>query len=99
MKAMANTRFTSARFSKLRRTIGSQSGQSLVELALLTPLLLLLLIGIVEMGRYAYLSIVLGNAAETGALYGAQNLAASADTNGIKAAARMTTTMAKALQV
>lgn len=66
----------------------SQSGQSLVELALLAPLLLLLLLGVVEMGRYAYLSIILGNAAESGALYGAQSLADSADTTGIQNAAQ-----------
>jgi Flp pilus assembly protein TadG len=66
----------------------SERGQSLVELALLTPILLLLVIGIVEMGRYAYLSIVLGNAAESGALYGAQNLADAANTAGIQAAAQ-----------
>jgi hypothetical protein len=42
----------------------------------------------VEMGRYAYLSIVLGNAAESGAIYGAQSLAKSVDAIGIKAAAQ-----------
>jgi Flp pilus assembly protein TadG len=88
MKTKAETRESAARISKPRLRLGSQSGQSLVELALLTPILLLLIIGIVEMGRYAYLSIVLGNAAESGALYGAQNLANSADTTGIKAAAQ-----------
>ena len=52
----------------------SQSGQSLVELALITPLLLVVILGIIEMGRYAYLSILVGNAAETGAEFAAQNL-------------------------
>jgi Flp pilus assembly protein TadG len=70
-------------FSRLR----SQAGQSLVELALLTPLLLVLLIAIVEMGRYSYLSIVLGNAARAGASYGAQGLAYCVNTSGIQTAA------------
>lgn len=48
----------------------SESGQSLVELALVTPLLLLLALGVIEMGRYAYISIVVGNAARAGASYG-----------------------------
>jgi Flp pilus assembly protein TadG len=65
----------------------SQSGQSLVELALLAPILLLLIIGVVEMGRFAYISILVGNAAEAGAIYGAQSLPNSADTSGIQTAA------------
>src|ERR1019366_2064428 len=65
----------------------SQSGQSLVELALLTPILLLLLLGVVELGRFAYISILVGNAAEAGAMYGAQSLPNSADTSGIQTAA------------
>jgi len=70
--------------ARLRRPFTSESGQSLLELALLTPLLLLILIGVVEMGRYAYLSILLGNAAESGTLYGAQSLTDSVDTTGIQ---------------
>ena len=75
------------RFARAFRTLRSQSGQSMVELALLTPLLLLMVIGTVEMGRYGYLSILLGNAARAGASYGAQNLALSVDTTGIYNAA------------
>ncbi len=56
-------------------------------MALLTPLLLTLLIGIIELGRYAYLSILVGNAARAGAAYGAQSLAQSSDTAGIHTAA------------
>src|SRR5712671_2785462 len=68
-------------------TLRSQSGQSLVELALLTPLLLLLLIGTVEMGRYAYIDILVANAARAGAAFGAESLPQSNDPNGIKKAA------------
>lgn len=64
----------------------SERGQSLVELALLTPLLVAIAIGIVELGRYASLSIQVANAARAGAAYGSQNLAAAANTAGIQAA-------------
>lgn len=65
----------------------SQCGQSLLEVALLTPLLLILLIGVIEVGRYAYISIVVGNAARAGVAYGAQSLPQSVDTTGIQRAA------------
>jgi Flp pilus assembly protein TadG len=63
-------------------------GQSLVELAFVVPLLLLLLVGIVEIGRFAFYSIVVSNAARAGAQYGAQSLANAADTAGIATAAK-----------
>ena len=65
----------------------SDSGQTLLEVALLTPLLLALLVGGIEFGRYAYLSILVGNAARAGAAYGAAHLAQSVDTAGIQTAA------------
>lgn len=55
-----------------------QRGQTLLEVALLTPMLLLLLLGVIEMGRYAYISILVGNAARAGAAYGAQSRPQSA---------------------
>ena len=65
----------------------SQSGQSLVEVALVSPFLLLLLLGLIELGRYAYISILVGNAARAGAAYGSQSLVDSVDATGIQAAA------------
>jgi Flp pilus assembly protein TadG len=59
----------------------------MVEVALLTPLLLALVLGAIEIGRYAYISILVGNAAHAGAMYGAQSLPQSADTAGIQKAA------------
>jgi Flp pilus assembly protein TadG len=64
-----------------------ERGQSLVELAFVVPLLLLLLVGIIEIGRFAFYSILVSNAARAGAQYGAQNLASASDTVGIAAAA------------
>jgi Flp pilus assembly protein TadG len=62
-------------------------GQSLAEVALLTPLLLLLLVGTIEVGRFAYYSIEVSNAARAAVQYGAQSLANSQDTAGIQIAA------------
>jgi Flp pilus assembly protein TadG len=71
---------------RCRLAIG-QSGQSLLELALVTPLLLAMVLGAIEIGRYAFLSILVADAAHAGALYGAQNNGTAADTTGITKAA------------
>jgi Flp pilus assembly protein TadG len=78
-----------ARILANRRTSrrAAQSGQALLEVALVTPLLLLLAVGIIEIGRYAYYSILVADAARAGAQYAAQNLATAADTAGIQTAA------------
>ena len=49
----------------------AQEGQSLVELALLLPILLLIMTGVLDLGRafHAYITVV--NAAREGARYGA----------------------------
>ncbi len=67
---------------------GRQSGQSLVELGLLIPFFVLLLLGVIEIGRYAYIAILVGNAARAGAAYGAQSSATVGDTAGITTAAK-----------
>ena len=66
---------------------GKPSGQSLIEVALMLPFLLLLMIGVIELGRYAYIGILVGNAARAGAEYGIQSNVTSVDTVGIKNAA------------
>jgi Flp pilus assembly protein TadG len=71
----------------LRNRLKGESGTSILELGLLTPILLFLLLGVIEIGRYAELSIQVTNAARAGAQYGAQNLATAADNNGIENAA------------
>ena len=68
-----------------------QTGIALVEFAIVVPLLTLLLIGIIELGRFTYYSIVVGNAANAGAQYGAQNGSTAADigpSGGIVTAAK-----------
>jgi Flp pilus assembly protein TadG len=72
---------------RLKTHRATQAGQALLEVALVTPLLLLLAVGIIEIGRYAYYSILVADAARAGAQYGAQNLATAADSAGIRAAA------------
>jgi Flp pilus assembly protein TadG len=65
----------------------AERGQSLLEMAFLTPVLLLLMVGIIEVGRFAYYSIEVTNAARAGVQYGAQNLADANDITGIQQAA------------
>ncbi len=70
------------------RSKRSQSGQALVELAFVLPLLLVLALGVIEIGRFAYISILVGNAARAGSAYGSRGLVQSADTTGIANAAK-----------
>jgi Flp pilus assembly protein TadG len=77
----------SSRSPQHRGILRSQSGQSLLEVALLTPLLLTLLLGTIDLGRYGYAGILVGNAARAGAAYGAQSLTLSVNPTGIQDAA------------
>lgn len=54
-----------------KRLLPSQKGQSLVELALTLPVIVLLLFGILEFGRISYSYIVITHAAREGARAGA----------------------------
>ena len=63
------------------------AGAALVEMTLVAPLLILLLIGIVEVARYATFAIMVGNASRAGVQYGAQNLVLALDNNGMQNAA------------
>ncbi|MFV9510501.1 TadE/TadG family type IV pilus assembly protein [Tepidibacillus sp. LV47] len=47
-----------------------EQGQSLVEFALVTPILLLLLLGIIEFGHIFYSYLMIENASRDGARYG-----------------------------
>jgi Flp pilus assembly protein TadG len=59
----------------------------MVELAFMVPALVLLVLGVIEIGRYAYAGILVGNAARAGVAYAAQGLGNSVDTTGIQNAA------------
>ncbi len=73
--------------AKLRKLARSERGTSMLELALVAPVLIFLLIGIVEIGRYGYFAILAANAARAGVQYGAQNLQTAMDNTAITNAA------------
>lgn len=64
-----------------------QRGVALVEFAIAVPLLALILVGLIEVGRYAYFAIAVGNAARAGASFGAASFVNAANLAGIRAAA------------
>jgi Flp pilus assembly protein TadG len=67
-------------------TIRSDFGQAFVELALVLPIFILLLVGAAELGRIAFASIEVSNAARAGVAYGAQNHITASDLPGIRSA-------------
>jgi len=72
---------------KKRNLFRSDSGTSLIEFALVLPVLVFLLLGVIEVGRYAYYAILAANAARAGVQYGAQSLQDAQDTTGMQNAA------------
>ncbi len=70
-----------------RNATRDDKGQAFVELALVLPIFILLLVGAAEVGRIAFASIEVSNAARAGVSYGAQNHATASDTTGIQTAA------------
>lgn len=50
-----------------------EAGQSMVELALAVPLLLLVVLGVADFGRAFYYTTAITNAAKAGAVYAAMN--------------------------
>ncbi len=67
------------------RLFRKTQGSSLVELALVSPVLILMLLGVIDLGRAYYLAMEIAGAAESAAAYGIQN---PTDTVGINAAAQ-----------
>ena len=60
------------RVSKIKRggILGREGGQSLAELAIIMPMLTLVLVGLLDMGRVIYTYTVMVNAAREAALVG-----------------------------
>lgn len=75
------------RAAGIREILRGDAAQNLVEFAVVVPVVLLLLVGAVEIGRLAYLGMLVKNAAHAGVQYGAQNLATAADNTGMQNAA------------
>ncbi len=65
----------------------ADKGSALAEMAIIAPLLVLLLIGLMEVGRFGNYTILVGNAARAGVQYGAQNLITAADIAGMQTSA------------
>jgi Flp pilus assembly protein TadG len=63
-------------------------GQSFVEFAIVSPVLLLFLLGIMDFGRVFFVAIELNNAARAGTQYGIQSPANAADVSGMQQAAQ-----------
>ena len=72
----------------MRRFHTADDGVAILELALIAPFLILLAIGIIEIGVYTRDAMEVGNAARAGVQYGAQSTATSNDAPGISAAAK-----------
>ncbi len=71
----------------MKRFAGNDTGVAILELALTAPFLILMTIGIIDIGRFARDGIEVGNAARAGASFGAYDVANSTSTNGIASAA------------
>lgn len=64
----------------------SEAGASIIEFAIVLPILALLAVGIIDLGRWAYYGIVAANSARAGAQYGAQDANHASDSTGMTAA-------------
>jgi Flp pilus assembly protein TadG len=73
--------------SMLRHRVREKAGQAFVELALVLPIFLLLLVGAVEVGRLAFASIEVSNAARAAVAYAARSHITAQDTANIQLAA------------
>ena len=69
------------------RRIASERGTQLVEMAMLSPFLVLLAMGATDFARVSYTSITLANAARTGAQYALQSSIHALDNGQIQTAA------------
>lgn len=73
--------------TKLLRRLRSNRGSSVVEFAVLTPLLLMLTLGAIDFGRVFVEANEMASGANAGVVYGARRMIDSQDFAGIQAAA------------
>jgi Flp pilus assembly protein TadG len=69
---------------------GRRRGSALIEFALMSPVMLLLLAGVLDYGRALRVASAVANAARVGAQYGSRSSSNSSDTAGMQSAARNT---------
>jgi Flp pilus assembly protein TadG len=65
-----------------------KAGASVVEVALLCPVLMLILFGMVDLGRWVFLGLEVTSAARAGAQFGSLSQANANNTSGIQTAAK-----------
>lgn len=73
----------------MRRHCSSIRGSAAVEAAVLLPLLILLMLGIIDLGRFSYAMISVATAARNGAVYGSKSAVNAIDKTGIAEAVRL----------
>jgi Flp pilus assembly protein TadG len=73
---------------KLARLRRNDSGQAVLEVALIAPFVILLLIGAIDLGRLSQFDTKLAASARAGAQFGASNLVNAANDAGMVAAAQ-----------
>jgi len=67
--------------------VHADGGGALVELAMVAPVVMLLTVAVIDIGRFTYYNILATNASRAGVQYGMQNSATAADTTGMQNAA------------
>ena len=70
-----------------RRLLRGENGAGAIEFALIAPFLVLVFMGVIELGRYAYFSILASHAAREAAAYGTENTTTAMDFAGMQRAA------------
>jgi len=71
----------------MRAARRAEDGSALVELAVLAPVLIFMLVGLIEIGRYMYFGILATHAARAGVQYAAQTNITAVDGTGTTNAA------------
>jgi Flp pilus assembly protein TadG len=69
------------------RNVREETGAALVELALVSFVLVVVMVGTIDLGRVFYTAMVVTNAARAGAMYGAQSVGTSGNTSAMESAA------------
>jgi Flp pilus assembly protein TadG len=68
----------------MRRFARSERGTALVEFALVAPVLIFLMIGLIEVGRYMYFGILVAHSARAALQYQTRNLTTVGDKTNIQ---------------
>jgi Flp pilus assembly protein TadG len=74
--------------NSLRALARADSGQAIVEMAIVAPLMILLAVVAIDVGRYLFQGIEVGNAARAAVQYGAQNATTATNAAGMTSAAQ-----------